>query len=362
MIRQYVKFFIGDINMKKITKVIAIAMALMMLFSACGENTKKAAFDYSAPIDDKGFWKGIKALDYVTLPDFGSIGVLEEDIDSEIQYLMNQQEYMKKIENTTDAAGNFDTVNIDYVGKIDGVAFDGGSTNGAGTEVTIGVTSYIDGFLDQLIGHHGGETFDINVTFSENYGNADLAGKDAVFTIDFHYIVEYEAYELSDNFVRTVLYDQYGWETVADLREGIKDYLYEEAVYAATEFSGDLPEVIKTHYVERMSFEVEQMAATYGMSADDYIAAVYSVYGFTTMDDFKQAMEESADEAVRNYLYYQAVAETYNISVDNSDMEAYYNKNGMSEDKADAEAFYGKPFITSMVLYGKVTQYIYDMN
>lgn len=74
-----------------------------------------------------------------------------------------------------------DSVNIDYVGSIDGEEFDGGNTNGEGTTVTIGQTEYIDDFLEQLIGHKPGETFDVNVTFPEDYGQEALNGKDAVF-------------------------------------------------------------------------------------------------------------------------------------------------------------------------------------
>lgn len=74
-----------------------------------------------------------------------------------------------------------DTVVIDYVGKIDGVAFDGGTAENQ--TLVLGSGTYIDGFEDQIAGHHVGETFDINVTFPDDYGAADLAGKDAVFTI-----------------------------------------------------------------------------------------------------------------------------------------------------------------------------------
>lgn len=76
-----------------------------------------------------------------------------------------------------------DTVNIDYIGKIDGVAFDGGSTNGAGTDLKIGSNTYIPGFESQLIGHAVGDTVDVNVTFPTDYSQANLAGKDAVFTV-----------------------------------------------------------------------------------------------------------------------------------------------------------------------------------
>ena len=76
-----------------------------------------------------------------------------------------------------------DTVNIDYTGTIDGEAFDGGSTDGQGTDLVLGSGTYIDGFEDGIIGHKVGETFDISVTFPENYGVDSLNGKDAVFSV-----------------------------------------------------------------------------------------------------------------------------------------------------------------------------------
>ena len=73
------------------------------------------------------------------------------------------------------------TANIDYVGKIDGTAFDGGSATG--TDLTIGSNKFIDGFEDQLIGHKKGETVTVNVTFPSNYDKTELAGKAAEFTV-----------------------------------------------------------------------------------------------------------------------------------------------------------------------------------
>ena len=77
-----------------------------------------------------------------------------------------------------------DTVNIDYVGSIDGVEFDGGNTNGAGADLTIGSGTYIDDFEEQLIGAHPGDTVEVNVTFPENYGDEELNGKDALFVVE----------------------------------------------------------------------------------------------------------------------------------------------------------------------------------
>lgn len=83
-----------------------------------------------------------------------------------------------------------DTVNIDYVGKIDGTAFDGGSTNGQGTDLVIGSGSYIDDFEDQLVGAHPGDEVEVTVTFPDDYGAADLAGKEAVFDVTVNGIYE----------------------------------------------------------------------------------------------------------------------------------------------------------------------------
>lgn len=83
-----------------------------------------------------------------------------------------------------------DTVNIDYVGSIDGVEFEGGSTNGAGTDLTIGSGLYIDDFEEQLIGAHPGDSVDVNVTFPDDYQQEDLQGKDALFQVTINGIYE----------------------------------------------------------------------------------------------------------------------------------------------------------------------------
>ncbi len=78
---------------------------------------------------------------------------------------------------------NGDTVNIDYVGSVDGVEFAGGSTEGNGTDLTIGSGMYIDDFEEQLIGSHPGDEVEVVVTFPEEYGNEELNGKEAVFKV-----------------------------------------------------------------------------------------------------------------------------------------------------------------------------------
>jgi len=83
-----------------------------------------------------------------------------------------------------------DTINIDYVGKIDGTAFDGGSTDGKGTDLVIGSGSYIDNFEDQLVGAHPGDEVEVTVTFPDDYGVDELNGKEAVFDVTVNGIYE----------------------------------------------------------------------------------------------------------------------------------------------------------------------------
>lgn len=83
-----------------------------------------------------------------------------------------------------------DTVNIDYVGSIDGVEFDGGNTQGQGTDLVIGSGSYIDDFEDQLIGAHPGDNVEVTVTFPEDYGNEELNGKEAIFDVTINGIYQ----------------------------------------------------------------------------------------------------------------------------------------------------------------------------
>lgn len=84
-----------------------------------------------------------------------------------------------------------DTVNIDYIGSIDGVEFDGGNTQGMGTDLVIGSGSYIDDFEEQLIGTHPGDNVDVYVTFPDSYqNNTDLSGKEALFKVTINGIYE----------------------------------------------------------------------------------------------------------------------------------------------------------------------------
>jgi trigger factor len=105
------------------------------------------------------------------------------DEDSDYSWLYDDTTEATYLTDTSMSVAEGDTVNIDYTGYIDGVAFDGGSTDGYGDDLEIGSGDYIDGFEEQLIGHYVGETVEVEVTFPEDYGVDELNGKDAVFEV-----------------------------------------------------------------------------------------------------------------------------------------------------------------------------------
>ncbi len=119
-------------------------------------------FSYSSEIDDNDFWKNVTALDHVELCDYQNISIpsdvyqiTDDAVQTEIDSIL--EGYATSTQVTDRAVADGDTVNIDYIGTIDGVEFEGGSTEGEGSEVTIGVTGFIDDFLEQLIGHMPGK-------------------------------------------------------------------------------------------------------------------------------------------------------------------------------------------------------------
>ncbi len=342
--------------MKKTIKIIVLILLMAMVLGACKK--EDTAFSYGKGLDKNGFWDGIKALDYVTLADYKNHAVADVDIDNEINSIMGQKAHMKKVNITDRKVLVGDTVNIDYVGSIDGVEFEGGNTGGAGTEVVIGVTNYIDDFLDQLVGHMPGDEFDVNVTFPENYGNEELNGKDAVFKTKINNIVVYDMYDLTDEFVAGVLSENFGWWTVEEMRTGIKGYLLEDYLFKNSVFKDEMPEIVCRQYVDRMLHDTELTAKNYGLDTDTYISYVYGAYGMMDLESFKKAIEEDSNEAAKNYMLYQAVAEAENIKVTNDDLLKYYEDNGMGEHVAEALSTYGEPFIKSMALYQKVSEFI----
>ena len=225
-------------------------------------------FDYSEGLDENGYWSGIKATDYVTLPkDYNAIALSSKDLtptDDELQFqldsLLNQYTTSQPV--TGRAAQNGDTVNIDYTGTVDGVAFTGGTATGY--DLVLGSGSFIDGFEDQIVGHNIGDTFDVNVTFPDGYGDSTdaegntitLSGKAAVFSVTLNSISQSVAPELTDEWVDSNFGVSDGLHTADALRSYFNDALYQnnyenaviDHLMSNAEFK-ELPSEITGYYI-----------------------------------------------------------------------------------------------------------------
>jgi len=335
---------------------------------AAGANNSNAdMFSYSEGIDENGFWENITALDYVGLFNYQSFSIPREiheitdkDVQSEIRNLAANY-YPETTQVTNRAVIDGDTVNIDYVGSIDGVEFEGGSTGGGGAEVTAGSTNYIDDFLTQIIGHTPGETINVEVTFPDVYeNNPDLAGKDALFVTTINYIVEYI---ITDDFVAENLYDQYGWMSVIDMEEDIREGLQRSAVenyigdYMVNEVAyHETPDNILTYQEKRVEYEERNMLESYQEYADmyemDFNTFLQYYVGVSGEAELIERNRSSIVSDITCSLAIQAIAEDAGISAGDDDLAYYLPEYTSYEDQ------YGMPWLKQYVLGKMVLDYI----
>lgn len=332
-----------------------------------GESILDEDFTYSTGLNDNGHWGGITALDYVTLPDYLGIEIPEDVYTVSDEALQKQidgimAEYTKQIEITDRDVVDGDTVNIDYVGKVDGEVFEGGDTQGEGTDVIIGQTNYIDDFIEQLIGKTPGETYDIEVTFPEDYGQDHLNGKDAVFTTTINYIVEEEEQELTDQFVIDNLGESFGFTSVSDMKESIRSDMQSSAIsnylqsylIENSEIS-EVPESIKEYSQNNMLLVYQEQASQYGMSLDEFLK---NGLGVESVDDLFEMYKDQHAQNANMFLVMQAIAEDAGITVNEGHMGEYFSKHMGMDDYSQFEDHYGGPYLKLNVLHAKVLEMV----
>lgn len=296
-------------------------------------------FTYSDGLDENGYWDGVRALDYVTLPeDYASISLKRSDIEptaeevqSQIDNLLSQNTTTQQV--TDRAAADGDTVNIDYAGTVDGVAFTGGTYSGY--SLTLGSGTFIDGFEDQIIGHTPGETFDVNVTFPDGYsdstdseGNAVvLSNKKAVFSVTLNYISEEVLPELTDAWVDENFGTSDDIHTVEDLRALYQKMLYESNLSDAVmsyllenSTFKDLPKEVTDYQVNQCLNYYYTMANYYGYDLDSFLQ---TASGYENADALLDAMSDSITQYAREALLYQAVAEAMDIAPTQEQIDTY---------------------------------------
>ena len=287
------------------------------------------AFDYSDGLDENGYWSGIKALDYVTLPeDFGSIALKENDLtptedelQQQVDNLLNQYTSSQPV--TGRAAQSGDVANIDYTGTVDGVAFTGGTATGY--DLTLGSGSFIDGFEDQIIGHNVGDTFDVTVTFPDGYGDSTdaegntitLSGKEAVFSVTLNAITQSVVPTLTDEWVETNFAASDDLHTADALRQYFDSALYANNLdnaamdYLLTNSTfKEVPTQITSYYIRMFLKHYNQYATAYGMDLN----AFAQTQGYTDADAMLAASDAYFEHLAKQDLILQAVAETKSLA------------------------------------------------
>lgn len=325
---------------------------LLTAFAGCSGTERTYDYDltnysYSDGIDTNGFFDGITATDYVTLPEYKGLTIPaevlvadEDDFASQLEGVVSQYDTYEQLTNR--AVEDGDTINIDYVGTIDGVEFDNGSTNGAGTEVTIGVTNYIDDFLEQLIGHMPGENFDIEVTFPEDFGEESLNGQDAIFNVTINYIQG----ELIEAELNDTIAQEYGFETTEELEEDIRAWIVEQqkndfvtSILNQCEAKGNIPQAAIDFIICADLITYKTYADMFGMELETFVSS-YS--GYDSLKDYIDANYETYTQSALYCLAIQAIAETEGITVTDLDV----SDAGLS----DYVESYGMPYIKQYVL------------
>ena len=322
-------------------------------------------FTYSDGLDENGYWSGIKALDYVTLPeDYASISIARADVEPTAEQVQSQIDSVLSQNATTQevdrAAASGDTVNIDYAGTVDGVAFTGGTYSGY--SLTLGSGSFIDGFEDQIIGHKPGETFDVTVTFPEGYNDSTdadgntvvLSNKEAVFSVTLNSITEEVLPELTDAWVDATYGSTDDVHTVEDLRALYQKILYEDNLHTAlmnylmdhSTFKS-IPQEIGDYQVTQCLNYYYTMANYYGYDLDSF---VQSLMGYENADAMLSALADSIESYAKEALLYQAVAEASGIAPTQEQIDAY----------ASYTSNYGANYCTMVALMDAVTDALSD--
>ena len=248
--------------------------------------------------------------------------VTDEEVEAELVRV--QERNARKIEVTDRPAQNGDTVNIDFVGKVDGVKFEGGEAEGF--DLTLGSGQFIPGFEDQVVGMSIGETKDINVTFPENYQAEALKGKPAVFTVKVNAIQGKELPEVTDEFIKEAT----GSETVEEYKVKTRERLQKqadrkanddtensilEAIAANTEV--EIPQAMIDREIDSLVQKFEYQLMYQGLKLQDYLDFVKM-----TMEDFRKNYEEQAKKNVTNQLIISYIIKAENIEATEEEVDA----------------------------------------
>lgn len=309
--------------MKKKLKMAVLSAVMILMMSACGKK------DTSNLV----YLKDFEASSYVTLGDYKNVEinledpvVTDEDVDQSVEYILQTRPVSTPV--TGRAAELGDIANIDYEGKLDGVAFDGGTA--AGYDLELGGGGFIDGFEDGVVGMEIGETRDLDLNFPDPYTrNPDLSGAAVVFTVTLNSLSTQEPAQLNDEFVEGLMIE--GCSTVEEFQEYIRDSLmvsqmqqYEqdrqnallEELEKMTDYK-DMPEGMVSRMTDTLLANITAYAQIYGADVGQYVAGVYG----GTAEEYEDTLREQANMMTQRYIMLAAIAKEEGITVSDTELE-----------------------------------------
>ncbi len=276
-----------------------------------------------------GQYKGIKISKY-------EYTVTDADVEKDIEN--TQRRLAKDVDVTDRPAETGDTVNIDFVGKKDGIAFDGGTAEGY--DLTLGSHSFIPGFEEGVAGMKCGEVKDIGVTFPDDYHEESLKGQPAVFTVTLHKITGKELPALDDEFAKKL-----GSDSVDAYRAKVKERLEKNAesrsrnktedsilTEIAKTASAEIPDALIDRQEETDLQRMEQNIMYEGIRPEDY----YRYIG-TTREEYKKQFEEEARERVMHQLIIEKLLKEENITASEEEISQKIAVQAASVGKEPAE-------------------------
>lgn len=327
---------------KKMKKRIALLLSMLMLavsLTACGDKNNES---------DKTNVTEMNVEKYVTLGEYKGLAVTAPKVEvnaAEKEQLMRQvyNQYITEEQGVKEGAvKNGDYVNIDFEGKKDGVAFEGGTSTGY--QLGIGTNAFIPGFESGLVGVEVGETVDLNLTFPGNYGNAELAGQEVVFTVTVNFIYP----EYQDEIVAS--WGEEAYKTVDELDAYVDNYLmlmsqnnYNYVVENAVVgqflkncvFEEKLPQDMLDDYRVRLMESIESEAAMYGLDAESYCQYANGM----NLTDF---LDTYAAESVKQVLALQTLANKEGLMRTDEELDKAISEAATAGGYATVEEFMGE--------------------
>lgn len=349
-----------DRRQKRTTKIIGIAIAAVLIAIvafAAGKSIFLAvirttsAENPSVGLTADGRIEDVNVKDFVTLADYANIAVPEEEVAAKTEEVEDSikstlEQHKEPSTDPSIAIADGDEVNIDFVGTVDGVEFEGGNSNGEGYDLTIGSGSFVDDFEQQLIGHKPGEEVTVEVTFPEDYDGEEVAGKDASFAVTINSINVTP--ELTDEFVAENITEE-GVTTAEEYRAFVENDFYEQHLEEyLTNYILDNSSVksYPSNYLKKVravtKYSDEQMLASYKQMSAYYGISMYENLWDLRDDEvsdelsYELELRDRAKETAKDAMIYQALFEDAGLTLD---MDAVYAE--MTEE-------YGEESVTQM--------------